>query len=52
MKSTTGINQQISKVQSAIMALKATNTDVQSITIRGNKPVICSGQVILATVLQ
>ncbi|MCZ5584063.1 hypothetical protein O5621_03715 [Escherichia coli] len=40
MKSTTGINQQISKVQSAIMALKATNTDVQSITIRGNKPVI------------
>ncbi len=34
MKSTTGINQQISKVQSAIMALKATNTDVQSITIR------------------
>ncbi|HEB3576363.1 TPA: hypothetical protein RZC62_004429, partial [Escherichia coli] len=40
MKSITGINQQISKVQSAIMALMATNTDVQSITIRGNKPVI------------
>lgn len=40
MKSTTVISQQINKVQSAIMALKVTNTDIQSITIRGHKPVI------------
>ncbi|MGT8894068.1 hypothetical protein ACVV4J_05360 [Escherichia coli] len=40
MKSTTGINQQISKVQSAIMALKATNTGCTKHHHQGNKPVI------------
>lgn len=41
MKTIISINQQINKVQSAIMVLNAMNTEVQSITIKGNKPVIC-----------
>jgi len=40
MKSITDINQQMNKVQSAIMALNAMNTTVQSVIITGNKPVI------------
>ncbi|WP_431625290.1 hypothetical protein [Enterobacter asburiae] len=40
MKSIADINQQMSKVQSAIMALNAMNTTVQSVMIAGSKPVI------------
>ena len=40
MKSITDINQQMNKVQSAIMALNAMNTTVQSVMIVGSKPVI------------
>ncbi|EKI6742572.1 hypothetical protein Q1C98_003744 [Salmonella enterica] len=40
MKSITDINQQMNKVQDAIMALNAMNTTVQSVMIAGNKPVI------------
>ena len=40
MKTITDINQQMGKVQSAIMALNAMNTTVQSVMIAGSKPVI------------
>ncbi|EHJ7968541.1 hypothetical protein KB266_004274 [Escherichia coli] len=40
MKSITDINQQMCKVQSAIMALNAMNLTVQSVMIAGSKPVI------------
>ena len=40
MKSIADINQLMSKVQSAIMALNAMNTTVQSVMIAGSKPVI------------
>ncbi|HAG3149670.1 TPA: hypothetical protein G8O65_003931 [Salmonella enterica] len=40
MKTITNINQQISKVCSAIAALNATNTIVQMIMIASGKPVI------------
>ena len=40
MKSIADINQQMNKVQSAIMALNAMNTTVQSVMIAGSKPVI------------
>lgn len=40
MKSIVDINRQMSKVQSAITALNATNTIVQMVMIAGGKPVI------------
>lgn len=40
MKSIADINQQMSQVQSAIMALNAMNTTVQSVMIAGSRPVI------------
>ena len=40
MKSIADINQQMYKVQTVIMALKAMNLTVQSVMIAGSKPVI------------
>ncbi|MBA7978704.1 hypothetical protein HV134_21030 [Citrobacter freundii] len=40
MKTITDINQQMKKVQTAIMALNAMNAMVRSVIITGNKPVI------------
>ncbi|MBD8144643.1 hypothetical protein [Pantoea agglomerans] len=40
MKSITDINQLMNNVQSAIMALNAMNSTVQSVMITGSKPVI------------
>ena len=40
MKAIPDINQQMDKVKTAIMALNAMNTTVQSVMIAGTKPVI------------